>query len=428
MKPRTKIQKEVNSLRHHLRPLKPEQREYIKDRLFPHYMYKTKKNTTCLSCGHRWDNSPHEAKLAAILLGDICPRCDKKLILFSERKRRVIKQRKHICEITTHENYQVFRYFYVERDCKVLKKAKFLILEVQQEWIREKDGKTVDVVRLVNAFNYSQSWQLGSDLEVRRDGRDIIVDKYFPRRKMLKIIRRNGFKGSFHNLRPPYLCHALLSNPMAETLIKTKQIALLNSIGRYKDEINKYWPTIKVAIRHSYTITDTSDWFDHLGLLERFNKDILNPKYVCPENFTADHQRIIDKARRIDNKRKFEEMKAQILKEDIVYQKEKSQFFNLKFKAGDLTVTPMSSVKQFMEEGDLLDHCIYRSEYHKKKHSLIMSARKGNTVLETVQVSLRDFTVLQSRGLSNKYSDHHDAIISLVEQNSRKIKQASKSA
>ena len=426
MKPRTKIQKEVNSLRSSLPRLKPEQREYIHNRLFKDYMYKTKENTTCLSCGHRWGSNPREAKLAAALLGDTCPRCDKKLELCHDRKKRVIHEQKHICEITTHKNYQVFRYYGVQRKCKVQHKSKFTIHEVQQEWIREADGKMVDVAMLING--YVQNWLWSSKLEVRREGRDIPVDKYFPKRKVLKIIRRNGFKGSFHNLHPAYLCHALLSNPKAETLIKANQIALLNSIGRYEDNITKYWPTIKIALRHSYTVTDTSDWFDHLGLLERFNKDILNPKYVCPENFKTDHQRIIDKARRVDKKRELVEMMAQMEKENGVYQKEKSQFFKLKFKAGDITVTPMTSVKQFMEEGEVLNHCIYRSEYHKKKHSLIMTASKGKTILETIEVSLHDFRVLASRGLSNEYSDHHDAIVSLVEQNSRKIKKASKIA
>ena len=119
-------------------------------------------------------------------------------------------------------------------------------------------------------------------------------------------------------------------------------------------------------------------------------------------------------------------MKAQIEKENIVYQKEKSQFFNLKFTSGDITVTPMNSVKQFMEEGDLLGHCIYRSAYHKKRGSLIMSARRGNTILESVQVCLTDFTVIQSRGLDNKYSDHHKDIVSLVEGNANQIKKATK--
>jgi hypothetical protein len=60
-----------------------------------------------------------------------------------------------------------------------------------------------------------------------------------------------------------------------------------------------------------------------------------------------------------------------------------------------------------------------------QKHpdSLILSAkdRQGNR-LETVEVNMKTWSIVQSRGLLNDPSERHDEIIELVKQNMNKLK------
>ncbi len=72
-----------------------------------------------------------------------------------------------------------------------------------------------------------------------------------------------------------------------------------------------------------------------------------------------------------------------------------------------------------------MHHCVYDREYYKKPESLILSARdRGGNQLETVEVSLRTFTVVQSRGLQNHPTTAHAEIVRLVEDNMNLIRKA----
>ncbi|MBR5476674.1 MAG: PcfJ domain-containing protein [Bacteroidaceae bacterium] len=68
--------------------------------------------------------------------------------------------------------------------------------------------------------------------------------------------------------------------------------------------------------------------------------------------------------------------------------------------------------------GKAMHHCVFANEYHKKKDSLILSARdrQGNRI-ETVEVNTKTFQVVQSRGIRNQNTAHHNEIINLVNQN-----------
>ena len=68
-------------------------------------------------------------------------------------------------------------------------------------------------------------------------------------------------------------------------------------------------------------------------------------------------------------------------------------------------------------------HCVFSNSYHLKPDSLIMSASVNGKKTETVEVNLKTFTVVQSRGKFNKNTAYHDRIISLVNKNMHLIKE-----
>ena len=71
-------------------------------------------------------------------------------------------------------------------------------------------------------------------------------------------------------------------------------------------------------------------------------------------------------------------------------------------------------------------HCV--GGYHKRKDSLILSATIDGKRIETIEVSLKTFEVVQCRGVCNENSEYHDRIIALVNKNANLIRQRMKAA
>lgn len=117
----------------------------------------------------------------------------------------------------------------------------------------------------------------------------------------------------------------------------------------------------------------------------------------------------------------FEEMKKQITKNQRHYFKAKKQFFGLVFSEKNISINVIETVKEFLEEGCIHNHCVFTNEYYKKQNSLVLSAKVNGVHTETIQVSLQNLEILQSRGKGNKASKYNKEIIKLVSKNLHQI-------
>ena len=111
-----------------------------------------------------------------------------------------------------------------------------------------------------------------------------------------------------------------------------------------------------------------------------------------------------------------------ILDNEDQYRKLKSPFFGLAFTDGHIQVKVLESVREFYEEGMVMHHCVFSNEYYLKPDSLILSATMDGKRVETVEVGLKDFEILQSRGVNNTCTEHHKQILSLVKKNMNLIR------
>ena len=73
-------------------------------------------------------------------------------------------------------------------------------------------------------------------------------------------------------------------------------------------------------------------------------------------------------------------------------------------------------------------HCVWSNSYYLKKHSLILSATIDGVRIETIEVSLKTFKVVQSRGVCNTNTEYHDRIIALVDSNMNLIRKRMRKA
>ena len=429
MKPKTRIQQEAARLTKRLPELTQEQKRYAYRHCFKHYAVKRANGTNiCTECGHTW-KSGHD--LADTLCGCTCPRCGAELEALRTRK-SVFRDMEYFSVITTCKQYQVIRFFSVKSRHKAGEPADYSILEVVQRWIAP-DGRTATIARLRGmSFIYYDQWAEGSDMEVRRDERqqayDISPVCTYPRKRFIPELTRNGFKGECHGIPPYDLFKALLSDSRAETLMKAGQYSMLQYYLRTNFHIGEYWASVKICIRNGYTIADGSMWDDTIDLLRHFGKDTNNPKYVCPQDLKAEHDRLHERKRKQRERELTEERRQKAVRHEKAYQELKGCFFGIAFTDGTLHVHVLESVAEFAEEGTAMHHCVWSNEYYLKKDSLILSATIDGKRIETVEVSLKTFEVVQCRGLCNENTEYHDRIIALVNKNANLIRERMKAA
>ena len=422
MKPRNKFQHKIATLSQSLPSINEIQKQWAYMNCLEHYAHKTKQGVvSCLECGNSWTDKDLKAE------NTICPHCGQKLKVLSTRK-RIFNQTEYLCITTTFKGYQVLRFIYVYSSCKVGQAAYYFSKEVVQRWI-EPSGKYATLARLRPMINYyCDSWIFTSDLELRPEKElyDIIPSKIYPRMRLLPAIKRNGFKGEFHNLTPFEMFYAILTDNKAETLLKTKQTKMLKYYvrGQYRTRsIDEYWASIRICNRNNYLIEDASLWCDYIYLLRNFGKDITNAKYVCPDNLKLQHDHLMIRKEKQDEKDRIASQRAKAIENEKAFKDLKSKFFGIAFSDGKLDVRVLESVEEYMEEGKAMHHCVFSNQYYLNPDSLILSACIEGQRIETIEVSLKTFKVIQCRGLCNANTEHHDQIINLVNSNSKLIRQ-----
>lgn len=417
MKPRTKLQREVIRLsERYLFKLNESQLEYASQNFLDHEAFATKNKAYCMDCGEEVNKQQIKRKRVK------CS-CGQKLKVKTTRKRKH-EQLIYFALAEIVGDFQVLRYFKLQSVHRIGWKKEVYCTEVLQHWINE-EGKREVVARqhLQSYWNWSDSWS--GNLEIRDKKQDRKYDVYHNFALPDSVFKNKySMLGIDHNtINVSYLeiFRQLPNNSKAETLLKAKQYSLFSmSFNKYY-LINRYWNSIKICIRNKKKVKDAGIFLDYLELLEHFRKDVRSPKYLFPKNLKREHDKLVEKKRLIQHREDQEKKKKKAIKHEKEYQEKIKQFLGLEFKEADLVVKVMESVQDFVIEGDLLHHCIYTNEYFKKENSLILSARKKDEVLETIEVDIEKMKVVQARGKYNSPSDHNEDFLRIVNNNINKI-------
>ncbi len=418
MKPRTKLHHQVIGLAGDIPALTNEQKYWAFENCIKHVGYRAKSNKiSCLSCGHIFQGVQIVPKLE-------CPCCNRELTIEDTRKRKDM-QRSMMAIITTHKGFQVNRYFEIYCYHKSGEAPNFNIWEVCQQWMND-NGKTTIFGKQRNLSWYHDTFSGYDEIrnwDQRTTKYDLYPSKVYPKMKILPVLKRNGFKKSFYGMSPYQMFYGLITDRKAETLLKAKQHSLIRArLGENKNLVERFWDSIKIALRNNYLVKDASMWLDQLRLLAQLGKDLRSPKYVCSVNLALDHQRTIRKYEQIRRRKALEARKKEIEESQQKYEKQKSKYFDLVFASGDISIVPLRSVSEFIEEGDRFHHCVFSGGYYRKEESLVLSARFKGKPIETVEVDLTNFKILQSRGLQNKATNHHDTIVNILNSNMHQIR------
>lgn len=280
---------------------------------------------------------------------------------------------------------------------------------------------------------YIDSWILDSDLQIGRgsthyrDVRDLYcnhvkIRSLIPELKRIKDFRANNYM--VKNLLPFWFTHSLITNNRIETLFKLGQKWLTWKFYHYDDTklTESMWQSIRVALRHGYhwdSKEDINDWCDMVSDLELLGLDTRNPHYICPANLAEAHQHLIDKANKKRTEEALQKEKEVVLAYEPTFYENRVQFFGMVFKDKKIQIQIIPTAMGIKEEGIAMHHCV--GGYYNRTDSLILSAKIDGKRIETIEVRLSDYTLVQSRGLQNKSTKYHDRIVKLVNNNMGEI-------
>lgn len=428
MIPKTIIEKQLTALSASLAPIRPEIFTWAEQNIFLKWGVLSRSRFYCLECAHVWKPSCQStcAKFTT------CPACAGKLKMMPYNQVH-FKETEYFAVVERCAEFQVVRLVIAHKHMKKSFAPTYFHKEVMQHWINPK-GEVRTFALSTNVFSSTlDAWKFYSTLEIKP--KDFIRNaKYYinpyrvyPQMKVLPILKRNGFKSSVYDIAPHLLFASLLSDPIAETLLKSRQLNLLQYyLVASRQDIRRNWQAVKTVIRNNYKIADVQIWEDYLDLLRYFKKDLSNALYACPGNLHEAHDHLVKKKRELLRKKKLHDLRLEIEKAQKRYASDKKRFFGLLFKENELSISVIENVRDFMQEGDDLRHCVFTNEYYGRKDSLILSAKMGEKSVETIEISLSRMEILQCRGMKNKPSKHHKKILSLLSENLYQIRERMK--
>ena len=423
MKPRTMLEKRVESLSRKVKDLTSAQTAWGLSHLVPHHaLYWTKSGkAVCVDCGHIWKGDKPS----------VCPHCGAKLTVKENSRQKVFSDTFYYGVLQTVREFSVMRIFFVQYNKRLgADSASVCYNEILQHWLDDSGHDTIRARRIA-MFPYYRAcpFSLDSDMSLKRD-RDwygyrngyyhIEPDGYYPRMSCSPLLKRNGFRNSFHGLLPEDVLSSLLADNRMETLWKTERYNLARLyLGGEKQRIINYW---KPLMRYPpLPADDTALLLDYMDLLDYFHKDPVTYCYPDMSGIRKEHDRLLRKKEAIEERLRLEEIrKNERDKLDIL--ESKSKYFDITFGNDRMFIIVLKTLEDYKAEGDFQHHCVFTNAYYGKKDSLVLSARMRDhpeKPVETIEISLVNGLVLQCFGKCNSFTEYHQEILDLVRSNSR---------
>lgn len=416
MKPHTAFQCRVTEASSRLKPLSEAQEKWAQRKIATHFSFRTQGHiNVCSECGAKFDN---DSKGKSV----ICPECRARLEIHETRK-RIYSEKQVFSTLDTVDGLQVQRIYIQHSNYHRGRKAEHKAVEIIRRWYDGNGNRAVEARRrsmgyYVDIFLYSTTIELKKDCYVYRT----LANSYVAiGAKILPYFRKRGVKGRLPNVSPDKLFNGLVTDPRIETVLKSGNIKDLAYFLDHMDELGKLWDSYKIARRNGYRISDISLWADLVKALEYCGRDIHNAHYVCPDNLKEAHDYWTERRSQIIGKERNRKALEKAMQNEADFIRLKSKFFDLTISDGTIEIIVLDSIEAFKEEGDTMHHCVFSGSYYNRPDSLVMSARIEGKRIETIEFSLTDMKILQSRAVCNGTSEYHDRIINLLNSNLHQI-------
>jgi len=336
------------------------------------------------------------------------------------------------------EDYQVFRYFEVKRNLRTKK-----LMYVDEKFRNYFNCVTMEQTIVALQYNGLTScrsslpvFNSSSTLEVRpphcQSGGWYIMDDYHDSRcydtyvkSVHPMFAKRRITPSMTEEFGTYSFLYSVFKGAYRTQIETAliwgdeyMVWCLTHGNRFAVGIDTFWRSVLIARRHGFDFkeVDYKEYGDYLLQLRDLGYDLHSPKYLCPTDFQSEHERVGRLLQRKREKEMVERQRREAANAEQRYSEMYSRYFGIVIKTEGINILPLMSVKEFVEEGNAMHHCVYSCGYYKKEDTLILSAKNtdGERV-ETIEYNIKEKRVYQSRGVCNKPTPQHEQIVREVE-------------
>lgn len=441
MRPRNAREREVVKLHSTLPLLTNSQWVWIKDSAIPTRIYTSGHRCWCSKCGQEWQGDLTTETTT-------CPHCGAKGEVVKSRKTKD-KGSLYVQFLHVHKGWQVIRTTAIRWASEKGQKQRVYDLDVFQKWCQPgKPAITLGAELGCNCYyRFIPYSYWGGPLTVKDNYgyyKEWMQVKIYPRMSLLPVYVKNlGRKPNFSVYGASDLLGDIFGCPYLETLYKAGKTQELKVMLQQVNMLNEFWPSVRVALRHGYTPQHWPSYWEHLRALRYLRYDMRSPRYVAPPDFGELHDLVTRQYRnRVEaiSRKREETMRLRwaIQQEENERRREKEalsynptfaerieHFADLHIADNDIVISPLMSIEAFRDEGNAMHHCVFSLGYYKKPESLILSARTraDNERVETIEVSLKEFRILQSMGVWNRPTERHEEICSLVNAAMPEIKQ-----
>lgn len=370
-----------------------------------------------------------------------CPHCNTRLEVKRSPNKYLSENKYYFSTVKVVEGWQVLTTYFCERNSTKREllvgvevegpKVVFDAHVVYQWWI--KPGATPLLLSYSTRMGfYCDQWNFFSRFEFRKESQEHrLLGWIGSGMEILPILKRNGLKRLYDTISLKEQVMQTLTNPKAEILLKHKAQSLFESLVVSPNQVERYWPSIRVALRHNFIPKDGSLYLDFLHLLDMHDKDLRNPHYICSKNLLAAHRAELAEEERRRGRRlaewemrmareKAEKMLDQLRNDknmNIEYVTRMGKMLGVCVKVEDIEVKALQSIEDFYHEGNALKHCVFTNRYYNKPNTLILSAKVKGKRTETVEVNTESWKIMQCRGPHNSASKRHSDIVRVVEEN-----------
>lgn len=368
-----------------------------------------------------------------------CPHCGEKLTRCRTIQRGIghytHRDYNIALKVEAHGPWQVLRYYYVEYEAIMGGEPRMgKPIEIVRRWYNIEHGGLPVVWSTGRQGSwYGCGFALYTELSLKQENKAgygyacnihyrVMEDAIVPGAKWHRLLRRDGFKGAStmrHLDLAAFDVPVVFKHPNLVTLYKAHQWALLKYYGAEASvslaKIQEDWPSIRVALRHGYRITDPGLWHDYLGQLRELGEDTLSPHWICPVNLPLAHDLTNSRIQRLRKAKEVERDKQRAAAAEEKYARKIAPFRDLRLSTAGVVITVIPSVEDVRQEGEHMHHCVFSCNYYDKQTTLLLSARdtEGHR-LETIEFNLSSGKVEQSRAVQNGTSPKHKQIFNMM--------------
>lgn len=390
------------------------QRKWMRNNAFKGYFKKAgKKHVRCLKCGKLVKDTEKK-----------CPCCGnvKSNVLYAGRL-----SYRWVLVASVWKKWQVLTTW----ECVVSAKSKGVHMSVNsiiENWVSTDGGRTIlarnKIPMRCDDFDWRTEMTLkrkyrtltyyGSSEDYLGYGMECPLGRIHPEMKMrgFRMVRLDRLNAISLAMRLP-------KETMLETVMKLGREDLAYGIMSGRKVQVHCW---RLALKYGYRPKNLGTWMDYVEQLEYLGMDTHNPKVLLPGDLARRHQELTERVNRKRDKERKEREREECRKNLERYRKEKQMFLDLQFEGRGIRFHVLQSPEEFLDEGRYMHHCV--ASYWSHGDCIILSARdEENCRLETVEVSLKSFDIIQSQGPCNKPTLRHEDIKSVVMENMMKIRE-----